>query len=706
MAIPPDQHYIAAFNIEDVLLDKDTGAPLTGGVVTFYRDSQRLVKKPVYQITGTSPDYTFIELPNPMILSAIGTFEDALGNPVVPYFYPFTSSLVVDLYYITVESSGLVSQFTREAVPWLGGSGGSGDVVAGTVQNDISNPQFAEVLFDTTIASFTFSFSAETKTIEIAPDWSITAVSPAAGTVTVTQLTPLGTLNLPTNPGTLLQISSTGLTSLLLRQRITGSPNLWGSGYISSGFMAKVYGGTDKVLKLYYSQSDGTIVNQELLSATLPASGAYGYYPGTKFIDPSTSTQDFPDAYIDIYFDVPLGIKVDITSVMIAATGSTSVADIGYDQESNPRQIDHLFHYYKPQLAFKPIPSFMVGWDFPLNPAQFYGSKTIAAPVLGAANRAYYAWDQTIVFQTVDAGMGASPSTTGNGAFVLTPPGASQGAIIQYLAAPECIDMLLTRLCSMLTCAANSAVKATITIWYTTNVSLPTLPATFFTGLDANGLPTGVIGGWTKVPRGSGNYLGDATFDMPIFPATTNQGYEDVPISGWDLNDYTTAATATFIAVVIGTGTITAPNAAGFKSISVQAGAIPTVPAPQTPDEVYRECQRYYQKSFQPGIGPASALGGGTGESEGMQGAAASTACGGPIIRFPTAMIHPPVVTRYNVIAAGTEISSSSGTSWTGSATLANGVNGFATSGTTPGGSPAGSFSLLHWTADARLGTY
>ncbi len=695
MAIPPDQHYIPAFSIEDVLLDKDTGAPLTGGVVTFYRDSQRLVKKPVYQITGTSPDYTFIELPNPMILSSIGTFEDALGNPVVPYFYPFTSSLVVDLYYITVESSGLVSQFTREAVPWLGGSGGSGDVVAGTVQNDISNPQFSEVLFDTTVASFTFNFSAETKTIEIAPDWSITAVSPAAGTVTVTQLTPLGTLNLPTNPGTLLQISSTGLTSLLLRQRITGSPNLWGSGYISSGFMAKVYGGTDKVLTLNYSQSSGTIVNQTLLSATLPASGEYGYYPGTKFIDASTSTDDFPDAYIDIYFDIPLGVMVDITSVMIAATGDTSVADIGYDQESNPRQIDHLFHYYKPQLDYKPISSYLVGWDFALNPAQATG-RAAYGPFATGANKAFYSWDQTIVFQTVSNSIQVVEENHNNGAIVMVAIIAGQAAMMQYLPSPTCVDILLRRFCINMVAACDTPpVGLTITMWYTTNVSLPTLPATFYTGLDANGVPTGITAGWFEVPRDS---LGRVKINL-------TQQYTNYQEIGWALENDAVALTATFFAIVVGSTAIPLAANLGIKSISLNAGDIPTVPAPQTPDDVLRECQYYYQKSFQPGVVPVSALGTNSGESALIQVVGASSASAGPIIRFPSPMIAAPVITRYNVIAAGTEISSTSGASWTGSATFPNGVNGFFTTGTTPGGSASGSLALLHWTADARLGT-
>jgi len=61
-----------------------------------------------------------------------------------------------------------------------------------------------------------------------------------------------------------------------------------------------------------------------------------------------------------------------------------------------PRQIDHLFHYYKPLLAYKPIPSALIGWDFPTNPAQF--GVTGSTGAIGA-NKSAYAWDQTILFQ-------------------------------------------------------------------------------------------------------------------------------------------------------------------------------------------------------------------------------------------------------------------------------------------------------------------
>jgi hypothetical protein len=594
MAIPIDPHYIPAFSIEDVLLDKDTGAPLTGGLVYFYEDDQRGVLKPVYQITGTSPNYTFAELPNPITLSAIGTFEDALDNPVIPYFYPYDAAGNVELYYIVVTSSTDVPQFTRQAQPFIEGAGSSSEV-SEVISNELSNPQFAQVLFDTT-APFVLSFNAVSdEVVSIAPDWDLIVTSPAVGTVTLNQIAPTGSLNVVSNPATILNITSSGITSLKLRQRIYGSPNLWGSGYISATFVAKTYSGTAPNLNLFYSQSDGTVVDQLLLSASLLASGSYAAYSGSALIPVSTNPDTFPDAYIDIYFDLPLSIEIDITSVMVAKTGTVSIDDIFYDQESYERQIDHLFHYYKPQLEYKPIPSYLVGWDFIMNPGQLAG-KTIAAKATGA-NTGWYAWDQTIVFQTVNSSINVAPAAN-SGAFAMGFDLTGQGAIIQYLGRPQAIEILLNRICSMINCAGSVATKITITLWYTTNTTLPkletqTIPVTypgamFFTGLDANGVPSGVIANWFKVPRE--NQLGDAHF-------TTTVGYQDHTFSGWNLDDETIAGTARFFAIVVGTASVPTPQTVAFKYISLNAGDIPTKPAPQTEDEVLRECQYYYEPS-------------------------------------------------------------------------------------------------------------
>jgi len=391
-----DSHYIPAFYIEDVLLDKDTGAPLSGGLVYFEQDNQRGILKPVYQITGTSPNYSYIQLPNPMTLSSIGTFEDSLGNPVIPYFYPYDESGNVEYYYVRVTSSEDVPQFTREAVPYV--TIQNNDETLSVINNELSNPQFIETVYSGT---HVFNFSAAVQqVVNIAPDWDIIVTCPTTGTVTITQTTPAGSLNIITNPGTILTISSAGITALQLRQRVFGSPNLWGSGYLSATFVAKTYSGTATTLNMYYSQSNGTVVDQLLVSASLPASGDYESFSDAFLIPASNSTQTFPTAYVDIYFDIPLSIQIDITSVMVAFTGNTAINNISYNQESYARQIDHLYHIAYPIVPVGALIDF-AGTSVPTHYLACNGaavSRTTYARLFAAIGTTWGAGDGSTTF--------------------------------------------------------------------------------------------------------------------------------------------------------------------------------------------------------------------------------------------------------------------------------------------------------------------
>lgn len=583
MAIDP--HYIPAFSIEDILLDKDTGAPMSGGKVYFEHDNQRGVLKPVYQITGTSPAYTYTQLPNPMILSSIGTFEDSLSNPTVPYFFPYTAAFATDLYYIRVLNADDVPQFTRQAVPYLPPSG-SGSV-SGASENQISNPQFAEVLFDTTLASYQIAIGAVTdQVIAIAPNWDLVVSCPTSGSVTLKQQRPTGAVNDITNPGTLLNIDSASLSKLQLRQRIFGSPNLWGSGNIAVSFVAKTYSGTGVTVTMNYSQSNGAITGQVLKSGILPLSGNLTAFPGSATIAQSTSTETNPDAYIDIYFDLPLSIQMDITSVMLVPTGAAVVDNLVYNQESNYRQIDHLFHYYKPELAYKPIPSYLVGWDFPLNPCQQFGYGANVPAQSSGVNGSYYIGDQTILFQTVDSNFTMAPDFNG---FNITAVAPSTFAVIQYLEGQQAKEILSQRLSITLKAKVSTpSVIGTVNIYWTAG-SLPALSTSLVTAVTtgATAPTTTVSGGWTAVPRSD---LGAARFTL-----TTTA--EEFQLNGFDATAVAGIETATFIAVVISFNTIAAAQTVSLTYCSLNGGDIATRPAPMTLGQTVDQCQYYYEKS-------------------------------------------------------------------------------------------------------------
>jgi hypothetical protein len=119
MAINPEL-LIAAPMLQDYLVDKDTGLPLAGGVITLYSETNRLLLKDWYTQQGTNPPYTYVPLPNPLTLSAVGTIQDISGNDVIPYYYPYEAdNTTFDSYYITVYSAAGELQFTRSNFPFV-----------------------------------------------------------------------------------------------------------------------------------------------------------------------------------------------------------------------------------------------------------------------------------------------------------------------------------------------------------------------------------------------------------------------------------------------------------------------------------------------------------------------------------------------------------------------------------------------------------
>lgn len=109
--------YMLAPSLQELFVDKDTGLPLSNGIVTFYKDGTTTELKDIFKLSGSPPDYGYVALPNPCRLSGIGSFQDDDGNDILPYYYPYDELGKIELYYITVESEGNVPQFTRSGFP-------------------------------------------------------------------------------------------------------------------------------------------------------------------------------------------------------------------------------------------------------------------------------------------------------------------------------------------------------------------------------------------------------------------------------------------------------------------------------------------------------------------------------------------------------------------------------------------------------------
>ena len=445
---------------------------------------------------------------------------------------------------------------------------------------------------------------------------------------------------------------------------------------------------------MQYAPSTGAV--QELLNSTNTL-GTYQEFTNTIQLATASNTDSSNVGYVDIIVSLPIGATTTFSNVQIVGL-ETNEPNVVYDQTPVNRQMDYMFHYYNPLLQYKPIPSYLTGWDFPLNPAQFLGSS-VAAQAVGA-NKSFYAWDQTIVFQSVNSGV--SVSRGGNGEFVLTAATTGvQPAIIQYLSGPIVKEMLNSRM----SCAIESktsrtlGVNATISLWYCTDVSLPNVATgtnnSIVATLDANGHPSTLNGTWIEVPRSS---LGNAQFTVNT-NATTNFNFNG--FNGWDMQGISATQTANFFAIVVGFGAITAADTISINSVSAVPGDIPTRPAPQSSLQVLADCQYYYQKSFNQGIVPATAVGLGNGENYLYDGNATIQG----YIYFKNIIRNNPTITFLNPVNNNNQaynINTSMDVASTTTYTNATGQNGFGIvwgAGAYPWQAVA-----VNWTADARLG--
>lgn len=138
-----DPRFFLLYNVQQVINDKDTGTALINGKLKFYQDASRSTPKDVYILSGSPPNYTYVNIGHEVDLGAAGS-PMYNNNDVALYLFPYEGvpddqSDIVQLYYYTCESEGEVSQFTREAQPNIESSGAGGETVE---TNYIPNGQF------------------------------------------------------------------------------------------------------------------------------------------------------------------------------------------------------------------------------------------------------------------------------------------------------------------------------------------------------------------------------------------------------------------------------------------------------------------------------------------------------------------------------------------------------------------------------------
>lgn len=591
MALPSNL-YIPLQGVQTYFVDKDDGEPLSAGYIEFYSDVGREADPKDVFVQSQLPDgtYEFINVGSVITLSSVGTTQNPNdGTDCQIYLYPYDANGDIELYFFKVFSSGAVLQITREAQPPNVASESNIETFEGS-DNLISNPQFVETLLPNTLTNI-YTVSGSATETEVAPDWSI--ITNGSGTVTVTQV-PLTDLSMPTGAPFAIRISSAGITSLTLRQTITQSPRLFSDGavdaYLSGSFVAKSFLPSAVPLIMRYVASNLYTIDLVTRSTTPDSNfNTLMDTPPSKQI--ITTNNESPNApgYVNIDIVIPVSADVGITSVQVVSTESAN-SSTPFMQISVPRQIDHLFHFYKDSILMSPKESFLTGWNFKLNPWQFQSRSLTTITGVGG-----YVGDQTILIAEVAASLQVSASNTpafDNALVVKALNGVTQGrfALIQYIDQNTCRPYVLQNLSSM--------VRALIQTTHGTSIGIKVKLIT------ANSMPLTVnnVTSWsatepvfnpavwtTVYPLGNpGNTLTSSFQDLPYNKMLAVGGLSNTQVLG--IVVYTTAAMDNSL----GTEDVIA-----FDSISLVPNDFAIEANPQTFDQVLQECEYYYEKSYE-----------------------------------------------------------------------------------------------------------
>lgn len=597
-----DPRYIVASDLEQYFVRKDNGLPLSNGTLTFYRDVARNTPKPVYQLSGAPPNYTYTSMGAQITLSAVGTVQNSGGDNEVIYYFPYDSQGELDLYYVVARDSNGIEQFTREAWPNVTDINDPTKDQSG-LQNQISNPTFTNVLINEGKSTTYTVTGATSQVFEFAPNWDF--VISGTGTVVVQRIALTGNDNVPTSPPYVIDVNvSTGITQCFLRQRFPYNSGLWSSTgsvsiFLAGSYVAKNQGTGTVGLQMFYVESSGGSPVL-IVDGTFPST--YTLISGSTLeaMPQSNNTNFGKDGYIDIYLSFNASTNIRVSAVQVIPTASNSVSISFYDTDSSNRNEAYQGDYYIPRLNKKTAASYLVGWDFPLNPFQFGLTGNIA-------NAAAYIADQTIGFRGATGNVAWAQSPAAGVTF--TTAGTNDAFyLMQYLSGAEVKAMLGNRL-SVNAFAYQGSVgdAATMRIYLYrggASAAFPVLPISLGT-VATTGVFTLTAASWTEIPR-SGLDTAQATLSKVTLNTDINNGNNDYGFSGWEITDAAQIIDTDKFAIVVTFHYPDTNSVITVNSISLTAGDIPCRPNVKTPDETLRECQYYYEKSYEPHVTPGT----------------------------------------------------------------------------------------------------
>lgn len=596
----PSPLFVIQDPLQQAIIDKDTGEWLAAGVVSYFSDPEFTTPKDVYEVSN-APDgtYYFSNVGSVLTLSSIGTFVDIDGNNFIPMLFPWSGTVLApgnfEPYYITVYSAAGVLQFTITGYPYNGYSQGSTSLGSQESPNQILNPQFSQVLFPTA-SEFTYPVSGA-DSIQFAPNWFMDVSG--SGTVKVLQQ-PLSVATPSSAPYSIRFTTSSDVTCSVV-QRFYLSPRMFEATTIAGYFEAAAPTGVSQLLTMNYI--DSTPTTYTIASGTTENDGSYTAIKGAVAIDGTTNANaPGSSGYVDISVALNANSIISLTSFQVISVPDTDTTP-DFIQLSVPYQEGQLLGYWQPKLAYKPIPSYLVGWDFPLNPTQPNGEGG-GLGNLGANNKSNYIWDQTILFASQNNTLIYDRNSVTSGLNIASSTTTSAFALIQYIPAVQAQALLSQKNAISLKgfiYSGSGTLTATASLYWTSG-ALPSLVGpnynSLVTSVSSSGIPT-VDAAWNVVPNIN---LGN---NPSITLTTTNTEFT---LSGYDASGTTVPQdTVTYMAIVIAVSPIEISQRVCFDYVGLFGGDIATRPAPQTPDEVLRECRYYYESTYPIGVAVGTA---------------------------------------------------------------------------------------------------
>lgn len=560
-------------------------------------------------LQGHSFDDTFymFVLQNTLPYLPATVWHDPSGN--VPWNEPIqflaNGTLPVDIYWDNTQVYRLeFRQGNTQAAPLIylvenytpNQGGGVVPPITGDTfitENQITNPQFSLISF---ASPLTITNQTNPAPIEVAPGWFLNLQG--NGTAVVKQIPLNSTTVNPSNAPYALQITLTGnwTGTPYLSQRFNQNGMLWTNNnpsnvlYVSSTVTARVNGANQTISAIVI---DSTMQPLATVLGSTNVNQAFNEYTGQGSFPATSNTNVPPNAWIEYQLQLPTNCDIYVTSFQLQV--SNLPVEPAFTEDSIERQVDHTFHYYRESLLRHEKNSILVGWDFSLNPWQFWPVSQTNVP-----NNTYTA-DQTVIIQqnyvanavgnNVSVGL-ASPGFN-LGMTVQAVTATNQFAILQYIHPSAIAPYWGTNLSAHVRLLARrqntNPLGVKMRLIWRTSLPLTISQTNPVASWSANNEPV-YASGWIGIAAQNDpvyqivNGQNVLLFEKFLLPPSTNAG-QTLGVLIYTVNSMTSTGT---------------PDNIVFQKVSlvrnnfaIECNSIPY-------DETLRQCQFYYETSFNP----------------------------------------------------------------------------------------------------------